>query len=72
MVQDEVWEITQQFLDARRRGKFLPNTSFCFAWSRPCEYLPLCQNGGNPALLGNLYDIVPPHEELAAASELDF
>jgi len=72
MVQDEVWEVTQQYLDAKRRGKFLPNTSFCFAWQRPCEYLPLCQNGGNPALLGNLYDVVPPHEELAATSELDF
>ncbi len=31
MLQDEVWEITQQYLDARRRGKWLLNTSNCFS-----------------------------------------
>ncbi len=48
MLQDEVWEITQQYLDARRRGKWLLNTSSCFSYQRPCEYLPYCQSGFNP------------------------
>jgi hypothetical protein len=65
MLQEEVWEITQQYLDARRRGKWLLNTSNCFSYQRPCEYLPFCQSGFNPNVADNLYEIVPPHEELA-------
>ncbi len=64
MLQDEVWEITQQYLDAKRRGKFLLNTSNCFAYQRPCSYLPYCQSGFSPLVRDNLFDIVPPHEEL--------
>ena len=64
MLQDEVWEITQQYLDARRRGKWLLNTSNCFSYQRPCEYLPYCQSGFNPNVAGNLYEIALPNEEL--------
>jgi hypothetical protein len=64
MLQEEVWEITQQYLDARRRGKWLLNTSNCFSFQRPCEYLPFCQSGFNPIVADSLYEIVPPHEEL--------
>jgi len=67
MLQEEVWEITQQYLDARRRGKWLLNTSNCFSFQRPCEYLPFCQSGFNPNVADNLYEIVPPHEELTPA-----
>jgi len=65
MLQDEVWEITQQYLDARRRGKWLLNTSNCFSYQRPCEYLPYCQSGFNPNVADNLYQISMPHEELS-------
>ena len=64
MLQEEVWEITQQYLDARRRGKWLLNTSNCFSYQRPCEFLPYCQSGFNPNVADNLYNITPPHEEL--------
>lgn len=64
MLQDEVWEITQQYLDAKRRGKWLLNTSNCFSFQRPCEYLPYCQSGFNSNVVDNLYEIVLPHEEL--------
>jgi RecB family exonuclease len=67
MLQEEVWEITQQYLDARRRGKWLLNTSNCFSFQRPCEYLPYCQSGFNPNVVDNLYDIALPHEELTPA-----
>jgi hypothetical protein len=67
MVAEEVWEVTQQYLDARRRDSWLLNTSYCFNWSRPCEYFPYCQSGFNPILRDNLFDVVPPHEELAPA-----
>jgi PD-(D/E)XK nuclease superfamily len=64
MLQDEVWEITQQYLDARRRGKWLLNTSNCFSYQRACEYLPYCQSGFNSIVADNLYEIALPHEEL--------
>ncbi len=64
MLQDEVWEITQQYLDAKRRGKWLLNTSNCFSYQRPCEYLSYCQSGFNPNVADNLYEIALPHEEL--------
>ncbi len=67
MLQEEVWEITQQYLDARRRGKWLLNTSNCFAYERPCEYLPFCQSGFNPNVRDNLFTLAPPHEELVPA-----
>lgn len=65
MLQDEVWEITQQYLDAKRRGKWLLNTSNCFSYQRPCEYLSFCQSGFNPNVADNLYEIALPHEELS-------
>lgn len=68
MLQEEVWEITQQYLDARRRGKWLLNTANCFSYQRPCEYLPYCQSGFNPNIVDNLYEIVPPHEELQTSN----
>lgn len=68
MLQEEVWEITQQYLDARRRGKWLLNTSNCFSYQRPCEYLPFCQSNFNPNVRDNLFAIAPPHEELAVGT----
>jgi len=64
MVQDEIWEITQQYIDAKRRGKWLLNTSQCFTYGRPCEFLPYCQSGFNSNVRDNLFEIKPPHEEL--------
>jgi RecB family exonuclease len=80
MLQEEVWEITQQYLDARRRGKWLLNTSNCFSFQRPCEYLPYCQSGFSPNVRDNLFEVAPPHEELveltvggnSADDDLDF
>lgn len=68
MVEEEVWEVTQQYLDSRRRDSFLMNTSYCFNWSRPCEYLPYCQSAFNENVRDNLFDVVAPHEELASVN----
>jgi hypothetical protein len=67
----ELWELTQAYLDARRRGVFYQNTSFCFQYGRPCPYLPLCRSGGNPNLVENLYEKVAPHQELRAADAVE-
>ncbi|MCG3133833.1 MAG: hypothetical protein HMLKMBBP_01098 [Planctomycetes bacterium] len=72
----ELWELTQAFLDARRRGVFYQNTSQCFQYGRPCPYFALCRSGGNPNVIDNLYEKLPPHQELradaAAAEALPF
>lgn len=63
-LQHELWELTQAFNDARRRDVFYRNSSFCFHFNRPCAYYPLCSSGENPNVLENLYEIVPPNQEL--------
>jgi hypothetical protein len=68
ILQAELWELTQAFLDARRRGVFYQNTGFCFNYHRPCAYFPICRSNGNPNVVENLYTITPPHEELRAAA----
>jgi hypothetical protein len=60
----ELWELTQAFLDARRRDVWYQNTSFCFQYGRPCPYFALCRSNGSPNVLANFYQHRPPHEEL--------
>jgi len=64
----ELWELTKSLLEARRRGMYYQNTSQCFAWNRPCAYLPLCKGGANPVLIENLYQKAEPNQELCANS----
>jgi hypothetical protein len=64
ILRSELWELTQAFLDARRRGVFYQNTSFCFNYHRPCAYFALCRSNGNPNLIENFYQRVAPNEEL--------
>ena len=70
-LQAQLWELTQAYLEARRRGVFYQNTAFCFHYRRPCAYLPWCQAGGSPVVAENLYQKVPPHEELREAVDGD-
>jgi hypothetical protein len=69
-LQAELWELTQAFLDARRRDVWYQNTSYCFQYGRPCPYFALCRSGGNPNVLENFYERRPPHEELRAEPSL--
>jgi len=64
----ELWELTQAFLDARRRDVWYQNTSFCFQYGRPCPYFALCRSGGSSNVIENFYQHLPPHEELADGS----
>jgi hypothetical protein len=64
----ELWELTQAFLDARRRDVWYQNTSFCFQYGRPCPYFALCRSGGSPNVLENLYEKRAPNEELRRLS----
>jgi hypothetical protein len=64
ILRSELWELTQAFLDARRRGVFYQNTAFCFNYQRPCPYFGLCRSNGNPNVIDNFYQRVAPNEEL--------
>jgi hypothetical protein len=64
----ELWELTQAFLDARRRGVFYQNTAFCFNYQRPCAYFALCRSNGNLNVIDNFYQRVAPNEELHVLS----
>jgi len=64
ILRSELWELTQAFLDARRRGVFYQNTAFCFNYQRPCPYFALCRSNGNPNVIENFYQRVSPNEEL--------
>jgi hypothetical protein len=64
----ELWELTQAFLEARRRGIFYQNTGFCFNYQRPCAYFALCRSNGNPNVIENFYQRVAPNEELREAT----
>jgi hypothetical protein len=64
VLRSELWELTQAFLDARRRGVFYQNTAFCFNYQRPCAYFALCRSNGNPNVIENFYQRVPPNSEL--------
>lgn len=68
-LQADLWELTQQFLDCRRRGVFYSNTSYCFFYHRPCAYFPLCRSGGSENVIENFYEHRPAHEELREESD---
>lgn len=68
-LRSDLWELTQQFLDCRRRGVFYQNTSFCFFHHRPCPYFALCRPGGSPNVIENFYEHKPAHEELREESD---
>ena len=63
-LQEELWELSQAMLNARRRNFFYRNTSNCFQYNRPCAYFPLCRSGDNPNVIENYYQKITPNEEL--------
>ena len=53
----DVWAVTQDLLNCRRTGNWYRNTSRCFDYYRPCEYVSLCQNGAPEALINSEYEL---------------
>jgi len=65
LVAGELWELTQTFLDCRRRGAWFQNPGQCFGkFGQKCEYFALCSSGDSPVVMGNQYCHQDPHEEL--------
>ncbi len=68
----ELWEITQEILDSRRRKHWSQNTDSCFRYYAPCMYFPLCRAHDNPNVKDNLYTKRPPHSELSVGESKIF
>jgi hypothetical protein len=62
----DVWQVTQDILACRRSGKWYRNTSRCWDWHRPCEFVPICQSGENPIMIDTHYEPRVKHEEKVA------
>jgi hypothetical protein len=60
----ELWELTQAYLDCKRRGAWYQNTDYCWHWGRPCSYFPLCRANGDENVKQNFYTRQEPHSEL--------
>lgn len=69
VLESELWELTQAFLEARRRGVYYMNTSHCFTYGRACPYYVLCRGNGAQHLIDNFFQQVAPHEELRDSAE---
>lgn len=63
-LEHELWDLHLAYLEALRTGRFYQNTGHCFLWNRRCSYFPICRSSGNPSVIQNFYEHVPPHEEL--------
>jgi hypothetical protein len=53
---EDTWQTTQELLAARRSGYWPRNTRRCYDYFRPCEFVPLCQNGASEALINAEYE----------------
>lgn len=67
---EDLWEVGQQLLDARKRNRWSKNQSQCFVFNRPCDYEPICRSGCSyredlPDTLRNLYVTRRQHSELS-------
>jgi len=63
-VKVEIWELTQQILDARRRDRWGQNTTQCYAFGS-CAYAPICRNHGKiDETVEIYYEKKASHEEL--------
>jgi hypothetical protein len=73
-VQAELWELTQAYLEARRRDAWYQNNDHCFVYNKPCPYFRLCRSGDSQAIRENFYRVEPPNQELeeAPAGETTF
>ena len=64
LLEEELWELTQQLLFARKRKFWYQNTANCFTFNRPCSYLPICASKNNPLVVENQFRQQERHPEL--------
>lgn len=64
VIEEEVWDLTKQIQAARLRGRFGMNTSNCYSFGRPCDFVQVCRAGRLDVItMGGLAER-EPHIEL--------
>lgn len=67
--QQQLWNVCQQILFARREDAFAMNNKECVTrWGSACPYLALCTSNGDPFIKESEYQVKPPHGELEEKS----
>ena len=64
LIEEELWELTQAYLDCKRRDAYYMNPDHCFRPGRTCPYFAICSSNGNPNVIENMFNVKAPHEEL--------
>ena len=67
LIEEELWELTQAYLDCKRRDAWYMNPDHCFRPGRTCPYFPICSSNDNPNVIENMFNVKAPHEELDEA-----
>ena len=64
LVRKDVWGMTQQFLDARRRNDWFCNRESCNTFFGNCDYRRYCQSNYSESVRKEMFEItVTPHTE---------
>jgi len=69
LVRQDIWGMTQQFLDARRRNDWFCNRESCNTFFGNCDYRRYCQSNYSETVRRELFEIaVTPHTEFNSFS----
>jgi CRISPR/Cas system-associated exonuclease Cas4 (RecB family) len=64
LVRQDIWGVTQQYLDARRRGDWFCNRDGCHTLYGDCAYRRYCQSNYDEAVRQEMFELVAqPHTE---------
>ena len=71
LVRQDIWGMTQQFLDARRRSDWFCNRESCNTFYGDCPYRRYCQSNYDDAVRQEMFELViQPHTEFDSFSDV--
>jgi hypothetical protein len=71
LVRLDLWGMTQQFLDARRRDDWFCNRESCNSFYGSCPYRRYCQSNYDESVRQEMFELVPnPHTEFDCFSNV--
>jgi hypothetical protein len=66
MIQEEIWTMTQMYLEAKRRDAWLRNTGSCYQFFRACDYMEYCKSNFDEKVKLELFGIADEvHQEFS-------
>ena len=72
LVRQDIWGLTQMFLDARRRDDWFCNRESCNTFYGDCPYRKYCQSNYNDAVRQEMFELVlQPHTEFESFGGYD-